>query len=140
MKYLIKDGFDKMDFTRITELLKNAFWCKGIKKEEVIQGCQNSAVVVGTFLPDNTQIGFSRVISDKTRFAYILDVIVDENYRRIGIGQSMIKYILENQELKDVYQWTLITKDAHDVYKKLGFHAIARPNDQMEIRFERPNR
>jgi GNAT superfamily N-acetyltransferase len=129
-----------MDFNRITELLMNAFWCKGIKREEIIQGCQNSALVVGSFLPDGTQIGFSRVISDKTRFAYILDVIVDERYRRIGVGQSMIKYILENPSLKDVYQWTLITKDAHGVYKKLGFNPIARPHDWMEIRFERPNR
>jgi N-acetylglutamate synthase-like GNAT family acetyltransferase len=111
-----------------------------IKKEEVIRGCQNSALLVGAYLPDNTQIGFSRVISDKTRFAYILDVIVDEKYRRNGIGQSMIQYILENPNLKDVYQWTLITKDAHGVYKKLGFNPIARPSDWMEIRLERPHR
>jgi N-acetylglutamate synthase-like GNAT family acetyltransferase len=140
MNYLIEDGFDKMDFNRITDLLKNAFWCKGIKREEIIQGCRNSALLVGSFLPDSTRIGFSRVISDKTRFAYILDVIVDERYRNKGIGQSMIKYILENPNLKDVYQWTLITKDAHGVYKKSGFNNIARPNDWMEIRLERPNR
>ncbi|MBO4290860.1 MAG: GNAT family N-acetyltransferase [Lachnospiraceae bacterium] len=28
------------------------------------------------------------MISDKTRYAYIVDVMVDENYRHQGIGQK----------------------------------------------------
>jgi len=51
-----------------------------------------------------------------------------------------MKYILDHDELKDVYQWLLITKDAHEVYKKVGFDIIKRPNDWMEIRLERPKR
>ena len=106
----------------------------------MIQGASNSALLVGAFTSDNKQIGFSRVISDKTRFAYILDVVVDENYREHGIGQAMIRYILNHPDLKDVYQWLLLTKDAHGVYKKVGFNPVARPDDWMEIRQERPKR
>jgi len=138
--YSIKDGFDKMDFDRATEMLKGAHWCIGIGKDEVIQGAVNSALLVGVFNSDNDQIGFSRVVSDKTRFAYILDVVLDENYRKQGIGQSMIKYILNHPDLKDVYQWVLLTKDAHGVYKKVGFKPIANPDGWMEIRHERPKR
>jgi predicted N-acetyltransferase YhbS len=140
MDYLIESGFNKMDFDKITCMLKDTFWSKGIKKCEVIQGAQNSALLVGAFAEDNEQIGFSRVISDKTRFAYILDVIVDENFRKQGIGQAMMKHILDHPDLKDVYQWVLITKDAHGVYQKVGFNPIARPDDWMEIRFDRPDR
>lgn len=140
IEYSIKDGFNEMDFDKVSDMLKNAFWSIGIKKHEVIQGAQNSALLVGVFTADNKQIGFSRVISDKTRFAYILDVIVDDTYRKQGIGQAMIQFILNHQDLKDVYQWTLITKDAHEVYKKVGFNPISRPNDWMEIRYTRPNR
>ena len=140
IKYLIKDGYSEMDFDKITDMLKDAFWCIGIKKDEIIQGAQNSALIVGAFTNDNKQIGFSRVISDKTRFAYILDVIVDDNYRKQGIGQAMISFILNHHDLKEVYQWLLITKDAHGVYQKVGFNPIARPNDWMEIRNNRPER
>jgi GNAT superfamily N-acetyltransferase len=129
-----------MDFDKATDMLKDAFWCIGIKKKEVLQGAKNSALLVGAFTKDNTQIGYSRVISDKTRFAYILDVIVDEHYRKQGIGRAMIGHILKHPDLKDVYQWLLITKDAHGVYKKAGFNPITRPVDWMEIRHTRPDR
>ena len=82
MEYSIRFGYNEMDFDKITFMLKDAFWSIGIKKNEVIQGAQNSALLVGAFTSDNIQIGFSRVISDKTRFAYIIDVIVEEKYRK----------------------------------------------------------
>jgi ribosomal protein S18 acetylase RimI-like enzyme len=140
IKYLIKAGYNEMDFDKITDLLKDAFWSIGIKKNEIIQGAQNSALLVGAFTSDNKQIGFSRVISDKTRFGYILDVIVDDNYRKQGIGQAMVRFIMNHPDLRDVYQWLLITKDAHGVYQKVGFNPIARANDWMEIRYNRPER
>lgn len=48
--------------------------------------------------------------------------------------------MLKHEELKDVYQWLLITKDAHGVYSKSGFKELNRPSDWMEIRHERPKR
>lgn len=138
--YSIIDGFNEMNFDKVTAMLTNAFWCIGIKKDEVIKGAQNSALIVGVFNSEKEQIGYSRVISDKTRFAYILDVIVDEKYRKQGIGQAMINHILNHSDLKDVYQWLLITKDAHGVYRKAGFCKIAGPDDWMEIRNKRPDR
>jgi ribosomal protein S18 acetylase RimI-like enzyme len=138
--YFIKDGFNNMNFDRVTGMLSQTYWSAGIKKEEIIKGAANSALVVGAFTNEGFQIGYARTVSDKTRFAYILDVYVDENFRRMGIGQAMVKYILNHEDLKDVYQWVLITKDAHEVYKKVGFEVIKRPDDWMEIRFERPAR
>jgi GNAT superfamily N-acetyltransferase len=105
-----------------------------------MQGAQNSALIVGAFSSENEQIGYSRVISDKTRFAYIMDVIVDDKYRKQGIGQAMINYILNHPELKDVYQWLLHTRDAHGVYHKVGFKPVAHPDAWMEIRNNRPAR
>lgn len=120
-------------------MLTTAFWCPGIKKHEVLIGAENSALLVGAFV-DGIQISYARVISDKIRFAYILDVIVNEKFRNKGIGQKMINYILKHPDMSDVYQWLLITKDAHEVYKKVGFSNVSRPNDWMEIRKTRPNR
>ncbi len=136
---VIKVGYENMDFAKVTEMLSKAFWSMGIKVDEVKKGALNSALVVGAFY-DNVQVGYARVISDKTRFAYILDVYVDEPYRKKGIGQLMMNSILANEDLKDVYQWLLVTKDAHGVYGKVGFKVVSRPNDWMEIRNERPRR
>lgn len=135
---IIKDGLKNMEFEKVTDMLSNSFWCKGIKNDEVIKGAENSALVVGAFIDNGNQIGYARVISDKTRFAYIVDVCVDKEYRRKGIGQKIMNYILSHSELKDVYQWLLVTKDAHGVYSKLGFKPTSRPLDTMEIRNPRP--
>ena len=135
----LRYGSDAMNFAKVTAMLATAFWCEGISESEVRQGAENSALVVGAFL-GGEQVGYARAISDKTRFAYILDVYVDERFRRRGIGQMMVRGILGHEDLKDVYQWLLITKDAHGVYEKLGFRVTARPGDWMEIRTPRPRR
>ena len=140
VKYSLKDGYNEMDFDKVTKMLKEVWWSPGIKKDEVIHGAQNSAFLAGAFTPDNEQIGYSRVISDKTRFAYIMDVVVDERYRKQGVGQGMIRFILIHHELRDVYQWLLLTKDAHEVYSKVGFNIIDNPGNWLEIRKERPSR
>jgi len=136
----IKSGIESMDFNRVTEMLSKAWWCTGIKINEIKQGAYNSALVAGVFLPEQVQIGYARVISDKTRFAYILDVYIDENFRNKGAGQKLVNYILTHEDLKDVYQWLLITKDAHNFYSKSGFIPTSRPDDWLEIRNKRPER
>lgn len=139
-KFKIVDDIKKMDFAKITAMLKDAYWSEGIGIDEVKQGADNSTLVVGAFTPGGSQIGYARVISDKTRFAYILDVYVDEHFRKKDIGQAMINFILQHPKLKDVYQWLLITKDAHGLYRKAGFAPLQNPDRWMEIRNPREQR
>lgn len=134
MNYTIMEGCENMDFKRVTEMLATSFWVRGIMIDEVVKGAQNSAMVIGAFDSNKQQIGYARSISDKTRFAYILDVFVEVSCRKQGIGQAMVKHLLNHPEMKDVYQWMLITKDAHTLYGKLGFTLIERVGDWMEIR------
>lgn len=137
---IFRDGVNNMDFGKVTAMLSQSYWTPGIGMAEVKKGAMNSSLVAGAFLPGDLQIGYVRVISDKTRFAYILDLYIDEPYRRQGIGKAMMMHVLSHPDLKDVYQWMLITRDAHDVYSELGFKVVSRPLDWMEIRSERPKR
>ena len=50
---------------------------------------------------NNKQIGFARVVTDYSTICYILDVVIDEAYRDMGIGTKLMKTILENDDLKD---------------------------------------
>jgi GNAT superfamily N-acetyltransferase len=131
---------ERIRFDDVQGILSTAYWSPGITTNEIKKGIENSALVVGAYVPDGTQIGFLRVISDKVRFAYLLDVIVHDEYRRKGIGQRMVRFALSHQELKDVYQWLLITQDAHGVYEKCGFETFQNPRQFMSIRKPRPER
>lgn len=135
----ICDGMDKMNFDDVTKMLASAQWSQGITVDEVKQGALNSALVVGAFYRDVRQIGYARVISDKTRLAYISDVYVDEQFRKNGIALEMMKYILAHESLKDVYQW-MLRSDADALYEKVGFVTVSEPEKWMEIRNQRPDR
>lgn len=133
----IQEGFAHMDFSRVTAMLACAHWCKGIRQEEVQKAASHSALVIGAFRED-TQIGFARVVSDQTRFAYLMDVIVEPSMRDHGIGQQMVEYILSHPDLQDVYQWMLVTTHAHALYERCGFMRTKRAGNLMEILKPRP--
>lgn len=137
---ILRDGMQAMNFAEVTAMLACSYWSKGIGEEEVRQGAAHSALVTGAFLPDGRQVGYARVISDKTRFAYILDVYIDEAQRGRGVGTRLIGHILNHETLKDVYQWLLFTATAHDFYRRFGFGPSSRRDHSLEIRRERPER
>jgi len=136
----MKYGCNNMDFHLITKLLSVVYWSPGITFEEVKKASENSTITAGAFLPDGRQVGFLRVVSDKVRFAYLMDVVVDPEFRRMGIGQKMVKSVVENEEMKYVYQWVLRTTDAHGVYEKAGFKLIDNPGQWMILKKERGDR
>lgn len=124
----------------IREMLSSVFWSPNIGEAEILKGIENSALVVGAYAEGAGQVGFLRVVSDKVRFAYIMDVVVHEDCRRQGIGRRMVNYALAHPELKDVYQWFLITRDAHGVYEECGFKPLEHPEEWMSMRLPRPDR
>lgn len=138
MDIVYKCGIGSMDFERVTEMLSQAYWSSDIKIDEIKKVAVNSALVIGAFSEDDRQIAYGRVISDKTRFAYLTDFYVDMEFRKKGICRKMAELVLAHPDLADVYQWLLVTGDAHGLYEKCGFKVIARPLDFMEIRSPRP--
>lgn len=140
MRIDINADKDSRHIDDIQRMLSKVFWSPGITRNEILKGIKNSALVVGAYMETGQQIGFLRVVSDKVRFAYLMDVVVHENYRRQGIGQKMVRFALFHPELKDVYQWLLGTLDAHGVYKKLGFEPLINTEKWMSIIKPRPER
>ena len=130
--YTIREGVAAMDFVRVTAWLAASYWSPGIAGDTVERGARHSAVVIGAFTPDGAQVGYARVVSDCTRFAYLADVIVDEAHRGRGIARAMMRYALDHPELATVRTWTLATNDAHGVYAPLGFRPIAEPESKPE--------
>ena len=130
--YYIKEGFAEMDFDAVTRLLAATHWSLGISRAEVEKASSNSSLVVGIFNEADEQIGFARLVSDKTRFAYFMDVIITPELRSSGIGEQMIQYMLNHPDYTDVYQWMLVTTYAHDFYEKCGFVRTNRAENLME--------
>lgn len=129
-----------MDFAAVTRWLSEAYWSPGITEAEVAYGAANSTFVAGGFTTAGEQVSYLRVVSDRARFAYLLDVIVDPGHRRRGIGKDMLRFAMGHPDLQLVYQWLLRTRDAQDVYASLGFARIDGSDHWMIVQKPRPDR
>lgn len=129
MSITISTDNSKLNIDFIHQFLTNAYWSKGRTKEEVqtsIEHCLNFGVYL-----NGEQIGFARLLTDYTVFAYLMDVFIIEKHRGNGYSKRLIKTIVEHSELQKVHRWMLATKDAHGLYKQFGFEELPDPNLMM---------
>jgi ribosomal protein S18 acetylase RimI-like enzyme len=133
--HIIREGIEHVDFARVHAWLSSSYWTPGIPRERIERATQHSALVLSAFSADGAQIGFLRVVSDKTRFAYLCDVWVDEPHRGRGLARALTRHAMNHPEFATVTTWTLATKDAQSLYAPLGFRDIredgAHPNTWM---------
>lgn len=129
--YQLTDELEQMDFAKVQGWLAGTYWVPGISREETERGARNSALVVGAFDPQGAQVGFLRVVSDKVRFAYFMDVFVDPDHRKKGMAKAMVQYVFDHPDFKTVKQWALRTRDAQEVYRPLGFEPLEYPERWM---------
>ncbi len=120
----------KLNVPFLQNFLKDIYWAAGRTLEEV-QITIDASVCFGIYWNDQ-QIGFARVITDYVVFAYVMDVFIDENHRGKGYASILMDAMLKEPQLKQVKIWRLATSDAHFLYKKFGFNALAHPEKMME--------
>ena len=106
--YRIEEGLHRMDWGRVHDWLTSSYWSPGITRESVERAASNSALVIGVFGCEHQQVGYARVISDKTRFAYLCDVWVANEHRSKGLGRALVRYAVEHPDFVTV-KWMLAT-------------------------------
>jgi GNAT superfamily N-acetyltransferase len=131
-EFEITDDQSRLDFAVIHGWLTGTYWSPGISRGKVEQAAKYSALVIGAYL-GGRQAGYCRVVSDRTRFAWLADVYVGPEHRGRGLGQAIVRFALEHPDLADVHNWLLGTLDAHGVYAKLGFAAPREPQRLMQL-------
>ncbi|RBP46185.1 acetyltransferase (GNAT) family protein [Roseimicrobium gellanilyticum] len=118
------EGHESMDYPLVHAWLSSSYWTPGIERERIERAAKNSALVLGVEDAEGTQVAFLRIVSDKTRFAYVCDVWVADSHRGLGLARTMVRHAMEHPEFATVSTWTLGTKDAQGVYEPLGFRDV----------------
>jgi GNAT superfamily N-acetyltransferase len=117
---VVDDDKGRLDRNEVHRFLsKEAYWALGRPRETQDHLIDVAARVVGLYDGDR-QIGFCRATSDGVSIAYLADVYVLPGYRGRGLGEELVREMVENGALADV-RWILHTEDAHDLYRKFGF-------------------
>lgn len=130
--FVIADGVQRFDFERCHGWLRESYWSPDITRAEVERGFRRSSFVAGAY-HGGTQVGCLRLVTDFTRFAYVMDVFVTPECRGRGLGGALVRFALTHPELSLVYKWTLATADAHAVYRRAGFHELTAPERWMSL-------
>ena len=125
------------DIDVIHAVLRETYWSPGIPRDVVSRAAANSLCAIAR--DDASKlIGYARLVTDKTTFAWLCDVIVLPGRQGRGVGRALVRCFLDHPELKGMRRWLLGTKDAHGVYAALGFKPLDRPERFMIIRNPAP--
>ena len=129
--YAISTDKSKLNIDVIHSFLTTSYWAQGIPRATVERCIQNS-LSFGAYC-DDEQIGFARVISDYTTFAYLADVFVIEAHRGKGVSKMIMDEVIRHPQLQGLRRFVLGTRDAHGLYVKYGFTPLKAPDRWMEI-------
>ncbi|QSB05116.1 GNAT family N-acetyltransferase [Natronoglycomyces albus] len=127
--YELSTDRSRIDFEVVHDFLTNSYWAKGISRADVERSARHS-LIVGVYF-EGSQVGYARVVSDFTQFAYLADVFVLEEHRGNGLASWLGSFLLEHPELTPIRRWLLATLDAHELYRKLGFDSLPNPSRFM---------
>lgn len=133
--YEISTDPARLDVDAIHAFLTQSYWSPGIPRATVARAIANS-LCFGVF-SQGQQVGFARVITDRTTFAYLCDVYVLEAHRGHGLAQQLMEHVMQHPDLQGLRRMMLATLDAHGLYAKYGFTALSAPERIMEV--VRPN-
>ena len=112
-----------MNIDEVIRLLRMTYWADKRPAEQIEKSMQNSSCY-GVRLDDGKKlVGFARVISDYATTYYLCDVIIDTAFQHMGLGTALVSHIESQPEYAGL-RGILITRDAHNLYRKFGYEVL----------------
>lgn len=132
MEYAVSLDPSRLQLEVIHGFLATSYWSPGVPRQLLAKAIAHS-LCVGAYDADGRQVGFARLVTDHATFGYLADVFVLEPHRGRGLSTRMVRTLLELPEIRGLRRLALVTRDAHGVYAKEGFTALAAPDRWMEL-------
>lgn len=135
--YEISTDAGRLDVDRVHRWLStDAYWAKGRPREKQLRAIEGSLNFGVYDTASGEQVAYARVITDRVTFAWLCDVYVDPSARGRSIGTALVGTVCEHLRPYGLRRVLLATHDAHGVYEKLGFRALAHPDRWMALVLE----
>jgi GNAT superfamily N-acetyltransferase len=132
----LRHGFEintdksKLDRESILRMLRATYWASEVPQEELWESIVNSRAY-GMYSPDGEQAGFARLVTDMTRFAWFSDVYILPVHRGRGLGTWLIETVINDPAVSKVRRIMLSTRDAHNLYERVGFSLVDSNEKQL---------
>ena len=133
-EYVISDDPGRFDADALHDFLEvEGYWTQGRSREQTLVAAANS-VVLGVYGPDGSMVGGARIVTDRATFGYLTDLYVLAEHRGRGLGRALAAATCEHPAVTGIKRLLLVTADAHELYRPLGFTELPRPEGWMELR------
>lgn len=129
--YAISTDPALLDVGVVHDFISQSYWAKAMPRH-LVEKMIKHALCFGIYYR-GAQVGFARIISDYTTFAYLADVFVLPDHRGRGLSKALVKTILAHPDLQGLRRWMLVTVDAQGLYEQFGFKPVPHPERHMEI-------
>jgi GNAT superfamily N-acetyltransferase len=131
-RFVISDDPGRVDRELVHRFLRDeSYWSRGVPRDVVDRSIDHS-LCFGLY-DGEEQIGFARVITDRSTFAFIADVFVVPDRRGDGLGRWLCAVVLDHPDMQGQRRILLGTDDAHGLYAGLGFTPLAETHRFMDI-------
>ncbi|HEY6867883.1 MAG TPA: GNAT family N-acetyltransferase [Candidatus Eisenbacteria bacterium] len=131
--YVVSTDPARLDLAVIHGYLTRSYWAHGIPLETVRRSIEHS-IPFGLY-HGASQVGFARWVTDRATFAYLGDVFVLEEHRGRGLGTWLTEIAASHPDVQGQRRWVLLTRDAHALYRRVGYEPLAKPERYMERRW-----
>jgi len=125
--YFISTDRELLDFPVILRFIaEESYWAKGRTEDVMRSAIAHSTICFGLYTKIESGprlVGFARVISDLTIFAYLSDIFVLPDYRGKGLGKWLVSTICDHPELRGLKNVALITRTP-GFYEPLSFSVL----------------
>ncbi|MFD5426433.1 GNAT family N-acetyltransferase [Streptomyces sp. NPDC127084] len=114
-------------------LSRDAYWAIGRSREKqdaAIAGSLNFGLYDSA---SGAQTGYARVATDLATFAWLCDVYIAPESRGKGLGTALVTAVRDHLAPYGLRRILLATADAHEVYAKVGFEPMAKPDKWMVL-------
>jgi N-acetylglutamate synthase-like GNAT family acetyltransferase len=128
---LVSTDRAKLDHAAVLALLHTTRWAKYMTREQLALAVEESLVFAQ--YDGGALVGLARVVTDRSTYGYLTDVVIDETRRGKGLGRWLIECILDHRDLQSLRRLTLLTREAPWLYEKFGFAIGSGPSAYMEI-------
>ena len=121
---------------QLVELYKNVGWIGySNKPSELNEAIKNSLFNIGAFDGEEL-VGLIRVVGDNISIIYIQDILVKENYQRLGIGSNLLQLVLNRyNNIKQIVLMTDNTEKTKLFYKRNGMGSFEEFNGVGFIKY-----
>jgi N-acetylglutamate synthase-like GNAT family acetyltransferase/nitroimidazol reductase NimA-like FMN-containing flavoprotein (pyridoxamine 5'-phosphate oxidase superfamily) len=117
---------DARDEAAMLALLRGQYWNRDVSDDRLLRAHRGSAAWVGARDTHEQLVATARALADGAKFANLYDVAVHPEWRGRGVGNAVVRLLVDHPSVRDVKRMWLRTRDAEGFYARMGFATTLR--------------